>query len=466
MKLELYSFQRTDVDKFINEGHRAGLFGYEQALGKTLTATTLAVELGTGVNLIVAPQVTYEGWEKAVHTQTEGAHQLRWMKKNTKAGLKAIEDYYAGVPGWYFITWQLMRGGLLFETHTDMLIADEVHEIQNKNGSAQNILLNEIRSEYRVGLSGTASGNKLSGIYGVISWLWPARYKAYWPWLKKHFLLAGFGHALTPIREKVPGSVTADLPFFVRRLKKDHYADMIPSPLTPVEIYVDMADEQRRIYDEFDRTSGAWLDEEDEEAGFVYSQYSITKAMRLREIALGNPVMEEVDGKWVTTFREDTTSAKLDKLIEILEDPAQGDEPFVVYTHSKKFIEVVVARLRKRGITAEPFTGDLNYRQKRKAIDGLGVNFRVLVATQASIGTGTDGLQHKCSRMVILSRDVKMIVNEQAKERLYRPGQKDHVQTWEIVANESNDLDTNANLDYAQEQVASMLDANTLGEGE
>ena len=461
MKIDLYDFQREDVDKFINEEHKAGLFAYEQALGKTLTATTLAVELGTGVNLVVAPQVTFEGWETAVHTQSEGVHQLKWMKKNTKAGRQAIQDYYDGVPGWYFITWQLMRGGMLFETRADMVIGDEIHEIQNKNGSAQNILLNEIRSEYRIGLSGTASGNKLAGIYGVISWLWPARYKAYWPWLKKHFLLAGFGHALTPIREKQPGTVTADLPFFVRRLKKDHYADMIPAPLNPVECYVDMTEKQRKIYDEFDRTSGAWLGD-DEEDGFVYSQYSIVKMMRLREIALGNPIMVEEDGKWLTSFADDTKSAKLDKLLEILEDHEHGDAPFIVYTHSKKFIDVVVKRLNARGITAQAFTGDLNYKQKRKAISELGVTYRVMVATQASIGTGTDGLQHKCSRMVILSRDVKMIVNEQAKERLYRPGQKEHVQTWEIIANDSNDLDTNANLDYAQEQVSSMLDANTL----
>lgn len=461
MKVELYPFQREDVDKFINEGHKAGLFAYEQALGKTLTATTLAVELGTGVNLVVAPQVTFEGWETAVQTQTEGKHQLKWMKKNTKAGKQAIADYYAGVPGWYFITWQLMRGGMLFETRADMVIGDEIHEIQNKNGSAQNILLNEIRSEYRIGLSGTASGNKLAGIYGVISWLWPARYKAYWPWLKKHFLLAGFGHALSPIREKQPGTVTADLPFFVRRMKKDHYADMIPTPLKPVHVYVDMTEKQRKIYDEFEENSGAWLGDTEED-GFVFSQYSIVKMMRLREIALGNPIMVEEDGKWLTTFADDTKSAKLDKLLEILEEQEQGDAPFIVYTHSKKFIDVVVKRLNARGITAQAFTGDLNYKQKRKAISELGVTYRVMVATQASIGTGTDGLQHKCSRMVILSRDVKMIVNEQAKERLYRPGQKEHVQTWEIIANDSNDLDTNANLDYAQEQVSAMLDAGAL----
>ena len=458
--IEYIGWEETQCIKVSHPDHEYVTDGFVRT-HNTLTATTLAVELGTEVNLVIAPQVTFEGWKEAVATQTEGQYELQWMKKNTKAGKAAFGDYYAGKPGWYFITWQLMRNGPLFDTHADMIIGDEIHEIQNKGGSAQNLMIGKINSTYRIGLSGTASGNKLEGIYGIISWLWPKKFKAYWPWLKKHFLLAGYGHALTPIREKKPGSVTSELPFFVRRLKKNHYADMIPAPKPTEEVYVDMTAEQRDIYEEFKATSGAWLGE-DEDDGFMYASHSIVKMMRLRELALGTPTMEMgEDFKWVTKFELDTKSAKLDELIKILESPENRDETFVVYTHSKKFIEVVVHRLNERGIKAEAFTGDLNYRQKRKVIDNFGETFRVMVATQASIGTGTDGLQHRCSRMVILSRDVKMIVNEQAAERLYRPGQKLPVQTWEIIANDSNDLDTNANLDYAQEQVSTMLDANT-----
>lgn len=460
MALELYDFQREDVDEFINGGHKAGLFGYDMALGKTLTSTQIAVELGTERNLVVAPKNTFRGWQKAVDSQTDGELEIRWMKKDTKAGLEAIKDYYDGKPGWYFITWGLMRGGMLFETEVDMLIADEVHEIQNKGGSDQNLQLGQIRSEYRIGLSGTASGNKLAGIYGTISWLWPARYKAYWPWLKKHFLLAGAGYALTPIREKTPGSVTGDLPFYVRRLKEDHYAGMIPKPHEPVEIHVDMSDRQREIYDQFNNTSGAWLGDTEDD-GFVFAQYSIVKAIRLREIALGNPVMVENEkGEWITTFDLDTHSAKLDALIELLESEEFGGETAVVYTHSKKFIKVVVDRLNKRGIPAREFTGDLTVRQKDKNIDELGDKYRVLVATQASIGVGVDGLQHKSRNLIILSRDVKVINNTQGRDRLYRPGQKEHMRTYEIVARESNDLDVNANIDYDEEVVNSMLDAN------
>lgn len=463
MKLELYDFQREDVDRFIREGHEAGLIAYDMALGKTLTATTLAVELGTQVNLIVAPQVTFAGWEKAVETQTDGAYALRWMKRGTKGGEAILEDFYDGVPGWYFITWQLMRNGVLFETKADMVIADEVHEIQNKGVSAQNILMDEIKSSYRIGLSGTMSGNKLAGIFGAISWAWPTKYKSYWNWLKKHFLLAGFGHSLSPIREITPGTVTGELPFFVRRLKEDLFADLIPAPLPLRQIFVDMAPKQADIYHKFDETSGSWLDAEDDSAGFMYSQYSIVKMIRLRELALGTPVMvESDDGKWVTSFEMDTISPKLDALIELLKSEGNAGETAVVFTHSKKFIEVVVARLEAAGIKAKEFSGSLNYKQKRKAIDDFGEKYQVLVATQASIGTGTDGLQYKCSRMVVLSRDVKMIVNEQARERLYRPGQTERVQSWEIVANGTNDLVTNGNLDYDSEVVGNMLDANKI----
>lgn len=188
--------------------------------------------------------------------------------------------------------------------------------------------------------------------------------------------------------------------------------------------------------------------------------------MRLREIALGNPVMTEENGNWITTFPLDTQSAKLDKLIEILESEEFGGETAVVYTHSKKFIKVVVDRLNKRGISAREFTGDLTTRQKDKNIDELGDKYRVMVATQASVGVGVDGLQHKSRNLIILSRDVKVINNTQGRDRLYRPGQTQKMRTFEIIANNSNDLDTNSKIDYAEETVNSMLDANKKSRGE
>lgn len=461
MKKTLYDFQREDVDKFLSEGHKAGLLGYDMALGKTLTATTLTVELGTKVNLIIAPQITYDGWEKAVETQTEGAHKLRWMKNQTKGGQKALEDFYEGVEGWYFITWQLMRNGVLFETEADMIIADEVHEIQNKGDSAQNILIGKIKSEYKLGLSGTAAGNKQGGLFGTLNWLWPKQFKSYWNWAKENFLQAGSGYALTIIRERWPGKATEDLPFYVRRLKDDHYGDMIPAPLEMKKIEVSMSAEQRRIYDEFEENSGAWLDEEDEAAGFLYTGFSIVKTMRLREIALGTPTMYIDDkDKYRPRFEEGAISTKMDALEKIL--ATHPDEPFVVYTHSKKFIDYAVARLEAKGISARGFTGDLNYRQKRKAIDELGSKYRVLIATQAAVGTGTDGLQHKASKLVWMSRDVKTSVNTQARDRLYRPGQTEAIEQWEIVAINSKDVDTNEYLDLNEELVNGMLDANRI----
>lgn len=345
--------------------------------------------------------------------------------------------------------------------YADMVIGDEIHEIQNKGGSSQNILIGKIDSEYRIGLSGTAAGNKVEGLFGVISWLWPKRYKSYWNWLKENFLLVGSGYALKPVRERWTGKVTGDLPFYVRRLKDDHYGDMIPKPLPMKTVEVTMTDEQRRIYDEFEANAGVWLDEEDESAGFMYSPFSIVKMMRLREIALGTPTMyEDEKGDYRPRFEDHAESTKMEELIDIID--SRPDEPFVVYTHSKKFISYAVNRLEEIGIKARAFTGDLNYKQKRKLIDTLGDDYQVLIATQASVGTGTDGLQHKASKLVWLSRDVKVSVNTQARDRLYRPGQKEAIERWEIVAKNSKDLDTNEHLDYSEQVVNDMLDGTRI----
>ena len=461
MPLELYDFQDEDVTRFISEGHKAGLFAYDMALGKTLTATTLAVRLKTGINLIVGPQVTFDGWEKAVASQTDGAESLRWIKNSTIKGKDTLQDYYSKKSGWYFITWQLMRTGLLFETWSDMVIADEVHEIQNYGKSDQNIALSTIQSEYKVGLSGTAAGNKQEGLFGVLNWAWPKKYKSYWNWLKENFLLAGVGYALKPIKERYPGRVTESIPFYVRRLKEDHYDGMIPTPLPIKRVEVTLTDEQRRIYDQFERDSGVWLDENSEDAGFMYTPHTIVKVGRLREIALGTPVMEFGDnGEYKPVFPDGAISSKMDKLEEIL--ASRPGEAFVVYTHSKKFIRFAVARLERAGVKARGFTGDLNYRQKRKAIDELGDKYRVMIATQAAVGTGTDGLQHKASKLVWLSRDVKVSANTQARDRLYRPGQLHQIEQWEIVAINTKDESTNELLDHNEETVNNMLDANRI----
>ena len=461
MAFELYDFQQEDVDRFIREGHKSGLFGYDMALGKTLTATTLTVQLGTEVNLIIAPQVTFSGWDKAVETQTDGAHKLRWIKNSSKAGKDALLDYYEGVPGWYFVTWQLMRGGALFETRADTVIADEVHEIQNVGKSDQNLMIREINSEYRIGLSGTAAGNKQQGLFGVLNWLWPKQFKSYWGWLKENFLLAGSGYALTPIKERWPGKVTEQLPFYVRRLKEDHYDDMIPTPFPVQQVFLDLSKEERRIYDAFERDSGVWLDEGNEDAGFLYAPYSIVKVGRLREIALGTPTMYEDDkGDYKPRFERGAKSTKLNKLIEIIR--SRPGESFVVYTHSKKWVDFAVDGLNQAGISANGFTGDLNYRKKRKMIDELGDTYQVMVATLTAVGTGTDGLQYKSSKLVWASRDVKVSVNTQARDRLYRPGQTEAIEQWELVANDTKDLDTNEVLDYSEQVVNDMLNATRI----
>lgn len=460
MAYDLFDFQREDVDRFKCEGHKAGLFAYDMALGKTLTATTLAVELGVGIVLIIAPQITFDGWEKAVDTQTNGASHLKWIKNTSKAGKAALESFYDEEEGWYFITWQLMRTGILTNTRADMIIADEVHEIQNYGDSAQNILISHIEAEYKIGLSGTPSGNKQGGIFGTLNWLWPKRFKSYWNWLKTNFYCTP-GYSPQPIRELRPGQVTSGVPFYVRRLKDDHYGDMIPVPLPIKEVLVDMTPEQRRLYDEFNQDSGAWVDENDESAGFLFTGYSIVKVMRLREIALGTPTMyvDEKDN-YRPRFEHGAKSSKMDEIEKIL--ASRPDEPFVIYTHSKKFIDFAVQRLQEQGIEARAFTGDLNYKQKRKLIDTLGSEYRVLIATQAAVGTGTDGLQHKASKLIWASRDIKVSTNTQARDRLYRPGQTEQIEQWEIVARDSKDVDTNEVLDYNEQVVNDMLNANRI----
>lgn len=462
MAYQPYDFQEEDLTNFINGGHKSGLFAYDMALGKTLIGVELGLRLKTKVNLIIAPKNTQRSWSKTLDTQSDGSAEVRRLDKTVK-GLKAFQDYFDGVPGWYFITWELMRNGSIFETKADLVIADEVHAIQNKGKSAQNIIIDGIDTEYKIGLSGTPSGNMQSGIYGVISWLWPKRYKAYWSWIKKHFVLAGSGYNLTPLREITPGSVMGDLPFAVRRLKEDHFADIIPTPLPTKEVVVQLTKEQRSIYEEFKATSGSFVGEdEDGEEGFIFEDVSLVKELRLREIALAVPITAYDEfGEEKIAFHVDLPSTKIDALIDTIKKELNG-ESLLVFTHSKKIIPIVIERLAREGILARGFDGDTKQKQREDNIDNLGKTYQVLIAGIQAIGEGTDGLQHVCSNMAWLSRHINLSKNVQAMERLARPGQKKQIRSWEFVAEDTNDLLVNARLDDSLERVNNMLNANKL----
>lgn len=450
----LFDYQQEDLDAAIDGGHKSVFIAYEMALGKTLWAVEFAKAVGVKQVLILAPKITVGSWRKTVLEQIPGARFTQLSSGSTKKALHDVMDFRNGEPGFYFMNWELMRTGFLSGRTTDMIIGDEIHVIQNFGGSNTAILAKNIHAEYKVALSGTPSNNNPKGIFGPINWLWPERYPSLWRWVDDFWRTRRNGAVIDLVRELEPGGVVKDLPFFRRRLKRDHRGDL--PPVFPEEIIeVDLTREQWKIYNRMAEEAGVWLGDE-----FLSAFVPLVTDIRLRQIALGVPTMyiDEKTGKEVVTFPEGAKSSKMDKAIELIQ--LHEGQTFLIYTHSARFVNAAVAGLNKKGIKARGLTGETSDKEKDELLETFGTDFQVLVGGIAKMGTGLDGLQEKCSNLIWLSKHPDASKNKQAQERLDRPGQKTSVRTWYIMAPGTVDERSKERLEEIEGDLTEMLDTH------
>jgi SNF2 family DNA or RNA helicase len=219
------------------------------------------------------------------------------------------------------------------------------------------------------------------------------------------------------VGELQPGAFFNSLPCYVRIESK------VNVEIDKSVHYVELTGEQRKAYDQLEKSMITWV-----EGNPLIVEFPITLRARLRQASLG---MFSVDGEGEVTFSDDCKSSKIDAMLDILQDEWNG-EPALILTDSRKFADVVVARLNGQ---AAAWHGNVSQAErevrKKRFIDG---DIRYLVAVTSAIAEGVDGLQHATRNILWLSRSDNRLLNEQAMARVMRQGQTRQVRSVEILA--------------------------------
>lgn len=448
---------RKDQEDAIQDTLRDGshLCMGDKGSGKTLIGVEAALRSGAQRVLVVGPLNTFYGWKKTFERQSRGQRTVRRID-SLKAGKQAFEDLALGKPGVYHMGWERFR---MYDWRTfdiDMLIADEVHAASNRKAQTTKALWSA-HAQCRLGLSATPAGNSLQGLWSVSKWLWPNHFPAFWTFVTKYLTKEPDPYTHFKIGpEKNPGAVWDSLP------SKSAFPTPYQEKPIVYEIGVDLTPAQRRIYDRFEKEAVVWLDENP-----LIAELPAVQMMRLRQIALAVPsIRTREDGTEEVYFEEDAKSTKADAVLEVLADLYVAEpEPVLIFTHSRKYAEMLAKRLQSKGYRARMFVGGMNAEERRWKLANFGKEYDVLVATIAAIGTGTDGLQDVCRIEMWMSLDDNRILNEQAKGRLSRPGQKRTVLRYLFMANntveqrqlgriEADQAQLDLSLNYAQKEAA------------
>jgi len=424
------------------------------------------------------------------------AHTTK-AKKNPDITVEAIKQ---GMKDGHIPPWN--RAG-----KWDLVVLDESHRIQNRYSLNKKVVA-QIKADRKVAMSGTPAGNKPEGLWSTINWLWPRLYSSFTRWTEQYMVFEekkiGRDQVVKVIvGEGKPGEAWRDLPNAVRVRLEDigvHLPEVIERT-----VYVSMGREQRRIYEELEDQALAWIDEQ------PYAvPLPIVQRTRLRQASLGElkvvdstkrkelwalrrdvgktrvtladedyneytgrvvKVLTDEDGGQVVpvlfeyetkefVFREKVTNHKIQAIEDIIGDLPEG-EPVLVFTHSAQWARKAAYELsRARLGEVRAWTGDLTPKQRETLKGEFGKSVRVMVAVIQAVAEGIDGWQGVCRYEIWASKSDTGLLNEQAKARLHRPGQKSPVQRWLVHSENSIDDGVEERLAVRRRQMKAMYGDN------
>lgn len=480
----LYDFQRAAVDFMAD--HPRILLADDLGLGKTLQAISAQAEFlirNSDVEvdkprLVVCPKTIQGVWGREIKKWLGKEEPYVIVDATTPA--KRETQLLEGIKNNAFVivNWEQIRANTrieerlvnhrdgstsmqeetivelkqpLFET-TDWLaaIADEAHRAKNRK-AAQTIGLWRIDAHIKMALSGTPLMNSPDELWAILRWLFPEQYgrssknhprTAYWAFHDQYTdSYEGYGGSKVVVGVKNPDALRFELKDRLIRRTKGQKLNLPPKVRTYIPVKLNKG--QRKAYEEAERKF--WLEivqavtEGDKQAA-KFAEEAVSGKKRIIEISNGaarTVRLRQVASTPALLGGEDD-SGKLDACVDQIIDNAHKQH--VVFTEFVGTASILVERLRKKKLTAEAFTGEVDGAVRTQFEDDFqNGDIDVLVGT---IGAMREGVTLTAADTVhFIERAWVPGQNEQAEDRLHRIGQDNKVTVLIYEAEDTVDVD-------------------------
>lgn len=434
--LPLFPFQRDGVKRLVNTPRM--LLGDDMGLGKTLQAIATCEVVKAKHVLVICPNSLKWNWEREVKkwAPTRTVAVVDGWPENRVKQIKSAANYtiinYEGA--------RIHEDDLL--KTWDVLIVDEAHAAKNRDAKRTKAVKHISSYAKRLYLvTGTPIMNRASELWSLLNMIDSKSFRSYWKFVEKYCDVEynGFGYEVYDItnpsdpRVQELQQVLASL--MVRRLKHEVIKDM-PSK-TVTQRWIDLEEEQQRIYDDMERKMLAKLKTGEE----VSVSVIIAQIMRLKQIAVSPSLMLEDSS--------DVAGAKIDALMDIIEE--LGEKKLVVFSQFARAITRLHAKLTAAGVKCEILVGDVPPEERVKAIERFQTDptDRVFLATTQAGGVGVT--LTAASTAVFLDKCWTPALNIQAQDRIHRIGQTEPVTIIELLARKSVEVRIERMLAHKQD---------------
>lgn len=396
--------------------NNAWLLGDEQGLGKTKQAIDLAVarkmrEEIKHCIIICGVNGLKHNWRAEIKTHSDESSYIIGSKVNSKFKLvegsveERINSLKLGRTEFFLITnveslrnkdFVAALGSL---TPSSMIVFDEFHACKNP-ASAQSKGLMKVQAKYELAMTGTPVMNQPLDLYNILKWLGKESSSFYQ--FKNHYCtMGGYGNYqivayknMTELRTKVDRVM-------LRRLKKDVLN--LPAKIRHIE-FVEMSGKQEQLYKEVLNEIKANLCE------IELSNNPLSQLIRLRQVTGAPEILSQTI----------TDSAKLDRLVELVDELMENGQKVVVFSQWAQVVKAAGSRLIKHNPAF--ITGDTDIVKRQQIVNSFQNDKQptTLIGTIGAMGTGLT--LTAASTVIFLDLPWTAAALEQAEDRLHRIG--------------------------------------------
>lgn len=317
-------------------------------------------------------------------------------------------------------------GDSLILKEWDMIILDEAHRIKNPD-TGWTVNIKKIKSKYKHIMTGSGFVNRPDEIYSLLNYLDPIEYSSYWDFRKEYCQEDAWnGYAtITGLRkDKVQKFREIRESFGPRRTKPEVFPDLTAPIYEDIEVELNAI--QRKMYNQI-RSELMLLDQKGEP---LHSPNVLSQLQRMRQISVATPevisdMYDERHDRRVVKIRLVEPSSKLDALMEVIDGMQWDDEDkqqLVVFSNFVDPLELLQKRLTKNKISwmrLLPSDND-SERFRKWAVEFPQKNHQVFLSTIKLGGESID--LTSASYVALLDLDWAPMLNDQAIERVWRPG--------------------------------------------
>ncbi len=408
-----------------------GILADDMGLGKTVQALTWLLHQAAAVAaareggdrpvagvhgpfraLVVCPKSVMHGWLTETARFTPSLHAAVFEPAlAVAAGPSGPSESPAILVANYA---QLRRNAAWFKAHAwDAVVLDEAQFIKNPTSQTA-VVARTLPTAHRIALTGTPIENRLLDLWSLFAFVQPgllgpqAAFRRQFP--------ADDPTATTRLRRRTH--------HFMLRRTKAQVAPELP-PRTEDEILVDLEGGQRRLYDaELKRARAQLLGIETNHALDAVRFNVLASLLRLRQICCHPALVAEA--------HRDLPSAKLDALLERLEELRDEGQQVLVFSQFVELLKLIQARLVTAGINHLLLTGQTENRAE--LVDQFQAD-RSQTVFLLSLKAAGFGLNLTAASYVILCDPWwNPAVEAQAIDRTHRIGQTQPVVAYRLVA--------------------------------